>query len=1132
MNNYFRILESTPTTNLRDWTNSGVIDDVAVKSIPDSVVTGNGAKSGTSIPSPLARMYLFDTAFMMMKETNNGNITYKHDGSTMYHVLVSQCLDMMELIYAHASELVFKRWDISGELQKLKESQCQEHKRFARSLDKAFQALNDTINTGNNGNNISFSSVYLVFYRDVLVGGTSPLTAVFVSPNLARDLKEKGLVGLKGVSNNDLFVPQNGEYNCMPLHSRNNVFKEYMYSFMQNNQHILPQIANKFNDYIYDSLYSYDKNTALNLGGQYETVRAEDGITPVDICGIELKTRGELPIISDFMIAPTVNYYNTLSDDHGVTHAVKTPLVLTKGGHTMNFINDIRWNANINVPDDRNIPLYERILPGNMGIKYPYLTVGDFLQDKLIKVSYFINNTKFFSGFDGDFEYLLPIRKEYFNYFTLDNLREQLKIMKLTAGVDIELTIPVNGGSMIIKKIYGANDVVDCSINQSVSFDLGIFPFYKTNQADFTNGRYDKYCVIFGDQSQKMVVRFFRFGNLQNPVTNTNKKRGNNVTCYHIDDNNSDNRFDCIELTKDNVSGLVIPMWTMVDIAQCTRNFTYCVDFGTSNTHIAYSDGKSVKSFEITENDQQVVLLNSPDSKENSLTKYDKGYNAPSQWFNSVKNKQFMPSLITSGYVVKYPTRTATYETADLVTNDADIFGNVNIGFWLKNDDTQTETDSYFTDLKWAGVDSTQSKRILAYFKQTLWIIKNKILVNGGNPLSSKLIWTYPFAMKQSVVSVYRQQWNNAVQDVFGPNIVIDEKLEGVVPYYSFIATLGVQPAQDALNIDIGGGTFDMLFVANRSNRYYTTSALFAANDLWGDGVVKPHLTSDNGFLQMVKDLYDNNKILQGRANSDTRDFEVSNSFNYFISNEKFTSSDIIGFILGNDYSFQFTNALMQNKAMYSLLFVHYSAIMYHVAQILNSYNIEIPMYLGFTGMGSLYIKFISNSETGIANLSKVLLETFSGRTAPLGFCVKFTAHPKETTAEGGALSTNQDIKSITPDGIVNYAVDRNINKGMYYKNLNDDIKKNVLENFNHFIDILSSNEEIAKALSEFGISFCEKFVDELKRQAELSYDQVLQSQCGNPDDLIPETLFFWPLKQSIYEMTKKLWNDPNCENL
>src|SRR5688572_5737127 len=76
------------------WSVSTVIDTKNFD-VEDIVYSRGSAKAGTSIPSPLARLELFDTAFHIIATDQKNNL----EGSTLYHQLVSDCLDMLQLVF-------------------------------------------------------------------------------------------------------------------------------------------------------------------------------------------------------------------------------------------------------------------------------------------------------------------------------------------------------------------------------------------------------------------------------------------------------------------------------------------------------------------------------------------------------------------------------------------------------------------------------------------------------------------------------------------------------------------------------------------------------------------------------------------------------------------------------------------------------------------------------------------------------------------------------------------------------------------------------------------------------------------------------------------------------------------------
>lgn len=76
------------------------------------------------------------------------------------------------------------------------------------------------------------------------------------------------------------------------------------------------------------------------------------------------------------------------------------------------------WDKSLKAPITDDRLLQERILP-EVGTKYPYLTIGDFLEDNIIFTGYTLNDDNFYNaGYQKDNECcLLPIRKEFFLFY-------------------------------------------------------------------------------------------------------------------------------------------------------------------------------------------------------------------------------------------------------------------------------------------------------------------------------------------------------------------------------------------------------------------------------------------------------------------------------------------------------------------------------------------------------------------------------------------------------------------------------------------------------------------------------------------------------------------------------------------
>ena len=90
----------------------------------------------SAIPSPFARLHVFDLAFGFLSEPQRSPV-----GDTAFHRVVSQCLDALELLFhwnSHVKsgfKLQIVRWDVSGSLGLLKEPSARpEHRMLSDAL--------------------------------------------------------------------------------------------------------------------------------------------------------------------------------------------------------------------------------------------------------------------------------------------------------------------------------------------------------------------------------------------------------------------------------------------------------------------------------------------------------------------------------------------------------------------------------------------------------------------------------------------------------------------------------------------------------------------------------------------------------------------------------------------------------------------------------------------------------------------------------------------------------------------------------------------------------------------------------------------------------------------------------------
>lgn len=1110
MSDVFR-LHTSNDTSMKGWGRSNHISGNLIATIPDTLL-GQAAlrKMGTSIPSPFARMYLFDTAFTMIQNQDQ-------NGISPYHLLVSECLDLLEFLYLRANDprLEIKKWDKVDELNHLRQSSLEEHKKFADVLEShlamSFPDLQE---------------IYLFFYDNTLIGGTSPLTIVFTSPNWQRR-KTQDFSG--SIAGQQLF--SGGSY---PLHRRSEDFREYMQKLRLAYNIQLSQHANNFYNYLQNSYNNYDAvirsrfiaeglpqtYTAANLLNEYERVQIPNG---------SIVTAGVLPLMhkkrqidpahfnSGYMIRSTCHQFEDYMWDGAPVH-LPTPLALTDQGlPNVAYLGGQPWDTHT-CQLQRLIyqPLHERELPGGSGLRYPYLMDTDFLQDTIIKVPYMIDSNLFETCYDGESKYLLPLKKNYFKFFTLQDLKQNMTIKSDNGTVTVSLKIPIVDATnpyITFEKKYSGSDIVEC-IAESVDkyFNIGCTPFYKV----VDNTALNNYCVLLGDTSGKTSIDFYTFDSLDTEVAHDSPMKRSDITQYiHL------KGFDIIQVNYDGNKALVIPKMKEVKIANANTNYLFCVDFGTTNTHISYSidDGATSTPFNIQREDMQVAFLNKLDLSQN-LSQDDFFYRrsfGSSQFAQNVE-REFMPALLGGDQaIVSYPYRTAVCETNNFAnTPTINLFGNISLGFFMMRELFEDKEYAYHTDLKWAletGVGNITAceNRVQAYCQQIIWMIKNKILLNGGNP-AFNLVLTFPGTMSVITKRKYLTFWQNACMDLLpGINVNLTDESESIVPYYSFVKN-AIDTVSDAVNVDIGGGTTDMLFIQRSCDvpKQYYTSCLFAANDLWGDGLTN-FSGKDNGYIKLVDDALKENKITISQPN-------LLQYYGTYKGTAQ-TSADIVSFLFKYDNEFRLSSLIRNNSKLYSLVFIYFAAVMYHITQVTKKIGMNIPTYLTFTGMGSNLIKLISPNEDDIKEFAKLLLETFSGEEAPDLFKVIFAENPKEITAEGGLASQHPRIQKISPSLIKVYGFETAEDRYEFQDTLN--LKPEVLEEYRHFLDVFTTTRNIKDWLfNQYQIRISQDTIAELIRHADRSFDLMARRRL-DPQMVVNETLFFWPLKQALYELTK-----------
>lgn len=1121
--------QPTPAANVHDWGTTAHISSTLLKNIR---LGAAGDKMGTSIPSLFARLHLFEGVFQALAgkpltdlEMNNVNTS-----------LISDCFDLLEFLYQHGndSHLVIRHWNAASQIAALSNDGDPRHKKLA-------QVLRDELNVTPN-----FQDIYLFYWRsanaqdiipqEVLIGGTSPFTLVFTSPNWKRKMEKKGL-SFNRLDMSNMFC----DTDICPLVHRNAKFKEMIYSMYMAFQPVLANQSHSFEQYLHTSWNSEVQSPdILAMGGnpnafyaKYPNVRDENHAA-VMACNLPICYERIAPTASGYEIRATTDRYARYQAD-GATINLDIPLVLNANGIPgATYVGQAVWNPAtciINEAATRGTALHNRVLPGGMGIKYPYLIWSDFLQDKILKTSYTLDREKFVTAYNGNSQYILPLKKEFFNFFNISDIDRvvgiiggvQKRLVEIKSGqdkVEVILNIPVahQNSTIELKKEYRGDDIIVSS--PGYDFMLAFFPFYKVIDKPALN----MYSIMSCGDIQLSFYNQGAVSSMINCSSSVRTTKGNQaLLLQQTEYYKLNSSFDIIEIRCKNTCGLVIPKMKEINIQDAFQDYYFAVDLGTSNTYIAYKTNNShtPKTFDILTNDAQTVFLSSPD--------FDRQTVPVHFVMGEYYDREFVPTQINGNAPVSYPTRTATCETANFENSQANLFGNISIGYKFLNEIVTAGAAiqwKYKTDLKWAlekqPNDVHYLDRVKNYCMEILWLLKNKSLLNDGSD-TFEVFLTFPETMKAPTRNLFIHQcWEWAKTQlqlnctfIYGANVS-----ESIAPYNMLAPQIG---GQSLLNIDIGGGTSDLLFVCKDQvgaivGAYYS-SALFAADDLWSDGLnVGVPQGIRNGFYTYIKEQIDQNRTAYSPTILSNLETLVS------LTN---SSTDAMGFLFKHDAVFNTSTLITGNPKLYSIIFIHYAALMYHVSRLIKKLGISIPENLSFTGMGSRYINLISNDANDVKLLSKLLLEKYTGLQVPNMFNIYMVTEAKEITAKGALLGNGLDHNYQIPAGtlqeIVDYGFDTAAN--LIYKNIvqvetRDSVRDSVFKEYNRFVDSLDDRDFANFLFNRFGLTIPEELFTDLKRLAQISYTGMctgISSQHYGLD--VKETLFFWPLKIALSKL-------------
>ncbi|MDE7433437.1 MAG: cell division FtsA domain-containing protein, partial [Lachnospiraceae bacterium] len=575
------------------------------------------------------------------------------------------------------------------------------------------------------------------------------------------------------------------------------------------------------------------------------------------------------------------------------------------------------------------------------------------------------------------------------------------------------------------------------------------------------------------------------------------------------------NNFDFIQVKSNTYQGILIPKFKQ------QRNivtYEFAIDLGTSNTHIEFRKDKDVpKAFSFSQGDRQLCEMFIPQENEfNYIEDLDRE--------TILIEKDFIPREVGQGDY-KFPTRTVL-SCANIVdwSKTIDPFTLVNLPFTYDKRSELPYNCSKF-NIKWGN--GNELRVMESYVRTLMLIIRNKVLLNDGDLDKTKITWFYPISMAPNRLSRLKNTWNEAYKEYFGEGVT-NNMTESEAPIQYFFKRYST--ATSLVNVDIGGGTTDVAFAKDKILTY-VTSFRFASNALFENSFSE--LDEHNGiidfhkgaFLQLLEEKNLSELIQVFNSSNNTRPSNMA-SFLFSLKDNTLPRAANI-----NEKYMDFNYILQEDEDFKIVFIVFYTAIIYHIAQIIKSLGLDVPRHISFSGNGSKVIRIITSDTKLLTKYTKLIFEKILGKPYDkeleiLG--LDKDSNPKDSTCKGGIIGIqygdSQDKTIVFKSdcsGIVGskdtYATISNQYKANTIKAVEDFFKfvfeeMNGTFNFDKNFGVKQSSFLVAKETATKDLAtFLEKGIVQRIEETEV-------------DNIIEETFFFYPIKGVLQAISNEIF--------
>lgn len=1066
----------------------------------------------TSIPSPFARIDLVKNAFREVCESKD------LDGTNNFHKMVSDAFDIGEIFFnidRFGDKVEIITWNPSKCIEEMIDSSLDGHKYLGNALKKYLGSDAEAYNFA------SMQNIYILNYKKGkkelnIIGATSPATLFFSNANDLSYLSE------------ELSFEKDKPFDSVlnPLYKRDAQYVKALFLYRKcfpNFASVFPELDDYFNltfENLTAELREEIRILNANDSGNYGAISVAHGTQNdiVEVLGQKLyKLNGTTSIEhSDFLIDSTKcdEQILVLPIDKGNTYS------------DLVYVTE-KWGDQkcAQAFDDRAIA--DRTLPSR-GDKQPYLTISDFLEPQIIRVPYLLNEEEFYTAHirrnGEEATFLLPLKPLFFKYFSVEDIiSKQMISVSTIAGTSAEVTLRIPIRSRKQRKYveysrtyYDSNNDPDESNNKGTVCEMKISGFLMPNVRFLRpeEAMYKAGLVMLS--SNRYKLSFYKDDKII-PGINPSLRQGESELAknavYTIEKSN----FDFIRVSANtSVHSIIIPKFKSQTI---NNEFKFAVDLGTSNTHIEVSKN--------SRESEAYSYQKSPVCKFFVQTFDDHGGPKNLQIENNIMEKDMMPALVGNCSDFRFPTRTilSSAKNIDWASNlNCFEMHNIPLTYGKR---VELSYNDYHYDIKW-GTDDRDKSILRCYIEDLLFMLRSKVVVEGGDLTKTKLTWFFPISMSGIRKGQLARIWNDKFVEYFpGSTNGIESMSESYAPVMHYREEYTT--VSNLVNIDIGGGTTDVAYFVDK-DLSFVTSFKFAANDIFQDAYAKD--TVHNGIVDAYKDK------IKAVLESNSTDSAVRDVLSIFDSDNNRHPANMASFLFSlrdnqnlksvNKNMIDF-NELLQDDEQFKIVFVlFYTAIIYHIAQIVKLKQLPLPRHISLSGNGSKVIKIISSDTSILSSYTKIIFETVTGQSYgsnPMGIIGLDNEGSKESTCKGGILGPE-------PEG--------NIEKQVILKSTGDELMTNVV--FGSIDEAYKKTvEQSAQKFFEFFFSLCPKF--NMKDNFGITNNSInIAKQYCNQDlatfinrgldmqrkdyedsDPLRETLFFYPLKGFLSNLINNL---------